>query len=95
MSLPSFSNLKRQTLRSLNPIHNVSNLSNPQRAYDEAAGGLAPAPPPPAPLVPTIDDANQRIAQSDRLRKRQGALANIYAGSNGAAPSVGKATLGG
>jgi hypothetical protein len=48
----------------------------------------------PPPGVPTIDDAAVRVQQDDRLRKRRGALANIYAG-NAAAPSVGKPTLGG
>jgi hypothetical protein len=96
MSLPSYDNFKRQTLRSLNPVHNVRNLAHGdvQGALGEAQGGLAPAPPKPAPPVPQLDEANQRIAESDRLRRRRGALANIYAG-NAAAPSVGRPTLGG
>jgi hypothetical protein len=96
MSLPSFDNFKRQTLRSLNPVKNVRNLTHGdvQGAYDEAASGLAPAAQKPPPPVPQLDTATQRIAESDRLRRRRGALANIYAG-NAAAPSVGRPTLGG
>lgn len=48
------------------------------------------APPPP----PTIDEAAMRLQGDDRLRRRRGALANIYAG-NAARPAVGKPTLGG
>lgn len=55
------------------------------------ADSLKPPTPPP---VPQIDEAAQAIAQSDRLRRRMGTLANIYAG-NAAAPAVGKTTLGG
>jgi len=47
---------------------------------------------PPGP--PTIDEAQQSLAESDRLRRRRGVYANIFAG-NAAAPVVGKATLGG
>lgn len=96
MSLPSFKNFKTQTLRSLNPVHNIKNLAHGdvQGAYDEAASGLAPAPQKPPPGVPQIDEAAARVSETDRLKRRRGALANIYAG-NAASPTVGKATLGG
>lgn len=96
MSLPSYKNFKTQTIRSLNPVRNIRNLTHGdvQGALGEAQGGLAPAPPPPAPGVPQIDEAASRIAESDRLKRRRGALANIYAG-NAARPAVGKPTLGG
>lgn len=51
--------------------------------------------PPPAPAAPTIDQAQQSIDESDRLRRRRGVYANIFAGGGAAAPAVGKATLGG
>lgn len=69
-------------LQSLSVGHQLSN------SY---AQSLKPPTPPP---VPQFDDAANAIAQSDRLRRRRGALANIYAGS-AAAPAVGKTTLGG
>jgi hypothetical protein len=48
----------------------------------------------PLPGVPTIDEAAAQLQSDDRLRRRRGALANIYAG-NAARPQVGKPTLGG
>jgi hypothetical protein len=88
-------NFKKQTLRSLNPIHNVANIFNPNRAFKEAAGGLAPDPLPTPPGTPTVDEAQRNIDESDRLRRRRGVYANIFAGSGAGTPSVGKATLGG
>lgn len=38
--------------------------------------------------APLIDDAAVRQMESDRLRRRQGVLANIYGGNNPTAPTV-------
>jgi len=51
--------------------------------------------PPTPPGTPQIDEAQQSIDEADRLRRRRGVYANIFAGSGAGAPSVGKATLGG
>lgn len=52
------------------------------------------APPaPPGPPNPN-DAANAAQAQTDAMRMRRGALANIYAGASNQAPVVGKTTLG-
>lgn len=50
-------------------------------------GASAPklAPPTPAPLPPTIDQAAQAQQQNDQLRQRKGAAANMLAGNPGAA----------
>jgi hypothetical protein len=49
-------------------------------------GFNAPKPPPPP---PTVDEAADRIQKTDRMRKRLGQRANIFAGAPG------KQTLGG
>lgn len=49
---------------------------------------------PKAPQVPQVDTAQQMIQETDRLKRRKGVMANIYAG-NAAAPTTGKQTLGG
>jgi Mrp family chromosome partitioning ATPase len=54
-------------------------------------GIKAPKPPPPP---PTIDEAARTIQQTDRLRRRRGVMANVYA-ANSAPPATGKTTLGG
>jgi len=41
----------------------------------------------------TIDDAMMRQIETDRLRRRQGVLANIYGGANPSTPLVGTKTL--
>lgn len=82
---------KARSLQSKILPKELANLSAGHQASDSYAKSLKP---PPAPPVPQLDEANQRIAESDRLRRRRGALANIYAG-NAAAPSVGRPTLGG
>lgn len=51
----------------------------------------APAPPP-----PTIDQAQVNADQADRLRRRRGRLATIFAGKRtggGAAPTAAPSTL--
>lgn len=48
---------------------------------------------PEIPSPPTTDDALKNQQESDRIRKRRGVLANIFAGSNAAAPTVGTKTL--
>lgn len=47
------------------------------------------------PAAPTIDTASQDQQILDRIRKRRGVFANIFAGSNPSAPTVGTTTLGG
>jgi len=47
------------------------------------------------PGVPTIDTAAQSQQALDRIRRRRGVFANIFAGGSAGAPSVGRATLGG
>lgn len=37
---------------------------------------------PEQPQVPQIDDANKNLNEADRIRKRRGVLANIFAGSS-------------
>jgi hypothetical protein len=48
--------------------------------------------PPKAPGVPTIDAARQERQETDRIRRRRGALANIAAGES-SAPTVGSRVL--
>ncbi|MFT3906829.1 MAG: hypothetical protein QM718_11035 [Steroidobacteraceae bacterium] len=43
--------------------------------------------------VPLVDDTAQAQAETDRLRRRRGTLANIFAGSSSGSPSVGTTTL--
>lgn len=69
----------------------LANLSVGHQLADSYAESMKPPKPP---AVPQFDEASQRIQESDRLRRRRGALANIFAGNAGA-PTVGKATLGG
>lgn len=80
----------RSLQRSILPKE-LANLSVGHQLSDSYRDSLKP--PTPAP-VPQFDDAQKKIQESDRLRRRRGALANIHAG-NAAAPTVGKATLGG
>lgn len=49
---------------------------------------------PDTPAAPTIDTAQQERSQQDRLRRRRGVLANIYAGQSTGSGSGGKAQLG-
>lgn len=62
-----------------------------------AGASAALASKPKIPKAPTIDTAAQNQQETDRIARRRGVLANIFAGggTGGAAPSVGKATLGG
>ena len=51
------------------------------------------------PATPTIDDARQRIEESDRMRKKRGRFANMLSGSspldsNTDATNAAKKTLG-
>jgi hypothetical protein len=48
---------------------------------------------PKVPGAPTIDDATIDRQESDRIRKRKGALANVFAGANSPAPTVGTRVL--
>lgn len=62
-----------------------------------ASGGLLYAKKPPAPpKPPTVDTARQQVQEADRIQRRRGVLANIFAGSTATGTStVGKTTLGG
>lgn len=42
-----------------------------------------PTPPPPPPPPPTIDEAARSSEEADRLRRRKGRLATIFAGQKG------------
>lgn len=42
---------------------------------------------------PIVDDATRNQLESDRLRRRRGVLANVYAGANSPNPYVGTAQL--
>jgi hypothetical protein len=54
-----------------------------------------PKTPPPAPGVPSSNDAmNAAQSQTDAMRMRRGLLANIYAGNSNTAPVTGKTQLG-
>jgi hypothetical protein len=48
---------------------------------------------PKVPGEPTIDDARQNRQESDRIRKRRGILANVYAGSTAAPATTGTRSL--
>lgn len=72
---------------------NWRNSLDPQNWILKPEPELPPEPgaPPPA---PTIDDAQIAASRSDRLRRRRGMLANIYAGSSASStPSVAVKTL--
>jgi hypothetical protein len=62
------------------------------RATSDALGLTKPEIPE-VPPVPTIDDAKIQRQESDRIRKRRGVLANVFAGSGASAPMVGTKTL--
>jgi hypothetical protein len=49
----------------------------------------ATPPPPPPPPPPTIDEAARASEEADKLRRRKGRLATIFAGKRGGAGSVG------
>lgn len=50
---------------------------------------------PRAPIAPppTTDEAAMQTQDLDRIRRRQGVLANIYGGSGSSTPTVGQKTL--
>lgn len=48
---------------------------------------------PKIPGVPTVDDAKGMRQETDRIRKRRGIFANIFAGSNAAPATVGTRSL--
>lgn len=55
-----------------------------------------PTPPPAPPPPPTIDEAARNSEEADRLRRRKGRLATIFAGQRGggAAPVAQKSLTG-
>lgn len=62
---------------------------------EKATVGLKSTPDvPQQPGVPQLDTAKQNLNEYDRIRRRRGVLANIFAGSSTeAAPTVGVKTL--
>lgn len=57
--------------------------------------GIKPPPlPPPPPKPPTPDDAAMAADKADRLRRRQGAAADLLTGPTIGAANVGTKTLG-
>lgn len=59
----------------------------------KAIGGLAGSAELTVPPSPTIDTAAQRRDEQDRIRRRRGVLANVFAGSAGGSVPLGTATL--
>jgi hypothetical protein len=43
---------------------------------------------------PTVDEAQRTAQGADRVARRKGVLANIFAGASASAPTVGKTKLG-
>jgi hypothetical protein len=73
MSLPSPKKFVQGAVRK------VAGIKNPKPAA--AAPAAAPAAPDPAKTAPTIDFAAQQAEQNmQRLRRRRGVMANIFAG---------------
>ena len=56
----------------------------------------APAPPAPPPPPPTIDEAARASEEADKLRRRKGRLATLFAGATGGGtkPLIGKTLTG-
>jgi hypothetical protein len=48
---------------------------------------------PKIPGVPTIDEAKQYQQETDRIRRRRGVFANVFAGNSGGSASVGTRAL--
>lgn len=53
----------------------------------------SPTPPPAPPPPPTIDEAARQSEESDKLRRRKGRLATIFAGQRGGATPVAQKSL--
>lgn len=53
----------------------------------------APAPPPAPPPPPTIDEAARESEEADKLRRRKGRLASVFAGRQGGAAPVSQKSL--
>lgn len=83
---------KRKLFRKVVPHELLASKIN--AGYEIGKGMAPPELPamPEIPAAPTIDDAQKNRNQQDRLRRRRGVLANIYAGASGGGA---KATLGG
>lgn len=62
------------------------------RTTSDAVGFTKPDVPK-IPGVPTIDDARENRQESDRIRRRRGIFANIFAGANAAPATVGTRSL--
>lgn len=85
----------------IKPIRKLQDKTTPKflkftHKYD-VGRSLTPDMPelPDAPRAPTIDDAAQNRDMQDRIRRRRGVLANIFAGNaTGSGPSGGNSTLG-
>jgi hypothetical protein len=81
------------------PIANIRKKITPKELYKGEASHyyadvLKPQTPEAPPAAPTIDDAAKQRDTVDRLRRRRGVYANIFAGAATANQS-GKLTLGG
>lgn len=81
------------------PIANIRKKITPKEIYKGEAShyykdALTPQAPEAPPAAPTIDDAAKQRDTVDRLRRRRGVYANIFAGA-ASANQAGKATLGG
>lgn len=78
-------------------VNNTGKLIRKYSGLGMLSKALTPSSPdvPPQPQPPTIDDATQNRNELDRIRRRKGALANIFAGgtSSTTAPAVGTKTL--
>lgn len=57
--------------------------------------GAKPGKAPEVQAPPTVDDAQRNLQETDRLTRRKGVLANIFAGTSGGPAQVGKSRLGG
>lgn len=68
----------------LNRIREGAGITQPHYFGSPSPPKLSP--PTPAPPPPTIDQAAQSQKQTDELRQRRGASANVLAGANPNAP---------
>lgn len=80
----------KEVLKVVFPVHYVAH--DPRGAYEDAYSAIVPEMViPESPGVPTVNTARQRRDEFDRLRRRRGVLANIFAG---AGSGIGSGTAG-
>lgn len=92
--MPSLKQILRkpkEALKVVFPVHYIAN--DPRGAYEDAYSAIVPEMPqiPDAIAPPTINTARQRRDEFDRLRRRRGVLANIFAGTGS---GIGSGTAG-